>query len=157
MSCSKCGRNVKITAYATFRTRKGEVRRRGICKDCRNKYARDNFKRLQVWRKNYNIKNRTAKRERDYQRKVEARAITDSIKASTPCTDCHRFFPPICMDFDHLSGKNKSIASMVSQGYKIELILEEIKLCDVVCACCHRVRTAKRKQNLAPTRTKETT
>ncbi len=54
------------------------------------------------------------------------------------------------MDFDHLGAKTKSVAMMVAQSYKLELILEEIKKCEVVCACCHRIRTERRKQNFAP-------
>lgn len=82
------------------------------------------------------------------------KAVIDAIKAKTPCRDCKRRFPPVAMDFDHRFGKNRSIANMVSGAYRIDLILEEIKLCDLVCACCHRIRTAARKQNFAPVKTR---
>ena len=148
MACSKCRKNIPTEAFATFRTRKGEVRRRGICKDCRGKYAIENFNKLQIWRKNYNVNNKTKKRIHDFKRRMQIKVIIDKIKESTPCKDCGRFLPSVAMDFDHIKGKNKSIARMVSGAYRIELILEEIKLCDVVCACCHRIRTTKRRDNL---------
>ena len=35
MKCRQCGKDTEIKAFATFRNRKGEVRRRGVCIDCR--------------------------------------------------------------------------------------------------------------------------
>lgn len=128
------------------------MRRRGICKSCRGQYALDNFERLQKWRRQYNAKNRTAKRERDQQVKAQAKSYIDNIKAMTPCKDCGHRFPPVAMDFDHIGPKNGNVARMVSGGYKLELIKAEIEKCELVCACCHRVRTATRKQGLAPQR-----
>lgn len=154
MRCSECQRVVPTKAFATFRTRKGEIRRRGICKECRGKYAKQNFERLKRWRKNYNVKNRTKKAIQSFERRMAIRVVLDKIKSQTPCADCHKKFPPVAMDFDHCRGKNRSISSMAAAGYKIELIFEEIKLCELVCACCHRVRTAIRKQNHAPTHAK---
>jgi len=59
---------------------------------------------------------------------------------SAPCLDCLGLFPPCCMDFDHVRGpKAKGIGEMLT--YSKEIILAEIAKCDLVCACCHRVRT----------------
>lgn len=155
MKCSKCLRQTKTEAFATFRTRSGEVRRRGICKECRGKYALENFSRLQVWRKNYNIKNRSYKRERDQRRRMYLKTMIDQIKAETPCADCGIKFPPVAMDFDHCKGlgKNKNVSGFVSGAYNLNLVLREIEMCEVVCACCHRIRTAARKENHAPRKT----
>jgi len=79
--------------------------------------------------------------------KLLSKNVIDKIKSDAKCADCKMNFPSVAMDFDHVNGKNKNIACMVSQGYKLDLILEEIKLCEIVCACCHRVRTQERKQN----------
>jgi hypothetical protein len=45
-----------------------------------------------------------------------------------------------CLVFHHRNPKEKNftIAKMVSGKMKKELILEEIKKCDVLCANCHR-------------------
>lgn len=150
MICSNCKNITEECAFSTFRTRKGEIRRRGICKCCRGKYAIENFKRLKEWRKAYNAKNKESRISRSSERRLEAKKIINKIKSKTPCFDCGKKFPPVAMDFDHCKGKNKGISSMVSQGYKIDLILEEIKLCQIVCACCHRIRTANRKDNQSP-------
>lgn len=155
MICKKCGKVTDDRCFGTYKARNGEMRRRGVCKDCRGQYCIENFEARQAWRKTYNAKNRSVKRQRDFDRRQSTKAVIDKIKAETPCADCKRFFPPVAMDFDHVHGKNRGIAGMVSAAYKLELILEEIKLCDIVCACCHRVRTAKRKENHSQARAAE--
>lgn len=145
--CSKCKRLTPLIAFATFRTRKGELRRRGVCRACRDEYAHENFDRLQQWRKNYNVNNRTKRVARLYEMRAKARAYVDTFKTK-PCADCTRTFPPVAMDLDHVRGaKSRSVSSLVGGGYRMELIEQELAKCDVVCACCHRIRTAKRKEN----------
>jgi len=66
---------------------------------------------------------------------------------SNPCRDCGRTFPVVCMDFDHRDGSVKlyNVGSMVAHHYNRGLIEEEIAKCDLVCANCHRIRTAERR------------
>ena len=56
------------------------------------------------------------------------------------CTICRE--PYACrygFHFDHLNmfDKNESISSMINKGYDISEIIEEIKLCQLVCSGCH--------------------
>lgn len=149
MKCTKCDQETEEKAFATFRDRNGILRRRGICKICRGQYALDNFEKLQEWRKNYNAANRTKRALGRSAIRAKTKAYIDSVKAA-PCTDCRQSFPPVCMDFDHTgSSKIKSIARMYSSGYNLRLIQEEIAKCELVCANCHRIRTANRRENLA--------
>lgn len=61
-----------------------------------------------------------------------------------PCLDCGRRFPPFCMEFDHVKeGKRHNIGEMTS--WAIKTVLVEIEKCELVCANCHRVRTALRR------------
>jgi hypothetical protein len=77
------------------------------------------------------------------QRKGSQAAFIETLK-SQPCSDCGRVLPVVAMDFDHVRGiKRRPIANMVGQ-YSREQIELEIAKCDLVCACCHRVRTRKR-------------
>lgn len=73
----------------------------------------------------------------------ESHEIIRMAKA-VPCTDCQRMFPTVCMDFDHRPecGKTENVAMLKSR--KKEILLAEIAKCDVVCACCHRLRTQRR-------------
>ncbi len=151
MNCSKCGQEKQEKAFATFRTRKGELRRRGVCWKCRGQYAEENFERLQGWRHDFNKKNKTKRYDRVKRLKFEAKAYVDDIKANNPCVDCGEKFHPVAMDFDHpRGGKTMGVAQLVGSGYKLNLIKAEIAKCELVCACCHRVRTWKRGENLAP-------
>lgn len=49
------------------------------------------------------------------------------------------------LDFDHLDPKLKSfsIARAINESYSWDKILEEIKKCRILCANCHRIRTAE--------------
>jgi hypothetical protein len=49
------------------------------------------------------------------------------------------------LDFDHLDPKLKSfgIARAINASYSWEKIQEEIKKCRILCANCHRIRTAE--------------
>lgn len=59
-----------------------------------------------------------------------------------PCTDCGEV-DPVVLEFDHLRDKEYGISQMISFA-SINSILEEIDKCEVVCANCHKRRTAKR-------------
>lgn len=70
-----------------------------------------------------------------------------------PCTDCGEP-DPVVLDFDHLPGFEKRFAISRAVGASTrswKSILAEIAKCEVVCANCHRRRTAARggfrKQN----------
>lgn len=60
-----------------------------------------------------------------------------------PCVDCGETHTA-CLEFDHIKeGKTKNLSSMVQEGYSLERIIQEISLCEVRCANCHRKRTAQ--------------
>lgn len=78
-------------------------------------------------------------------RKLKVRAWLKDLKESTPCADCMGQFPSECMDFDHRdpSKKVRGVAAMIGAAQNLETIKAEIAKCDLVCANCHRIRTAK--------------
>lgn len=67
---------------------------------------------------------------------------------TAPCYDCGLTFPPECMQFDHRPGEIKlgNVSSMIRSKNAIT-IAEEIKKCDLVCANCHAIRTARRARD----------
>lgn len=71
-------------------------------------------------------------------------AILRDYKASKGCADCGEN-DPIVLDFDHLdrSTKKYQLGDVTRIGWSIERMMEEIAKCEVVCANCHRRRTAK--------------
>lgn len=95
----------------------------------RKKWHRDNNKRMTYGPTG------TKKLRRDW-----LKALKDH-----PCMDCQGRFPPECMDFDHRdrSTKRFNIAAIVATARSKAVVLTEIAKCDLVCANCHRIRTAK--------------
>jgi hypothetical protein len=59
-----------------------------------------------------------------------------------PCVDCGES-DPLVLEFDHLGHKNFGIAAGLANR-NWQAVLDEIAACDVVCANCHRRRTAVR-------------
>lgn len=68
-----------------------------------------------------------------------------SLLKNKPCLDCHVLYPICCMDFDHISDKKCSIARMISGGFNMTVLKEEIAKCELVCSNCHRIRTYLRR------------
>lgn len=62
-----------------------------------------------------------------------------------PCTDCGEG-DPLVLEFDHVGEGNKitDISRMVSGGWSVPVIKDEIEKCEVCCANCHRRRTLTR-------------
>lgn len=80
------------------------------------------------------------KRHRDKKRdRIQA------VKLERGCQDCGYNTHPAALDFDHVRGdKSAGLAHMWSSTW--DKIAEEIEKCEVVCANCHRVRTANRRK-----------
>jgi hypothetical protein len=87
-------------------------------------------------------RNRGNRIEQQRRRARTAREMIQKIKAG-PCKDCGGTFHHAAMDFDHVIGEKKfEVSKMVLRS--LQSILDEIAKCDLVCACCHRVRTYRR-------------
>lgn len=80
------------------------------------------------------------------------RAEVATLKESNPCTDCGGFFLAVSMDYDHVAAdKDRDVSKLVHYASMTQ-ILAEIAKCELVCANCHRVRTAARKLTFNPER-----
>lgn len=82
----------------------------------------------------------------DAERKIE---LIHQHKLSLGCADCGYNKHPAALEFDHRPGEKKlfNIGEKVG-SYAIERIWAEIAKCDVVCANCHAIRTAERRQRV---------
>lgn len=81
-----------------------------------------------------------ARRERVKQENVE---FICYLKEQTPCADCDRYYPAVCMDFDHTADdKLGNVSNM--RTWSRATLMTEIDKCEIVCACCHRLRTQAR-------------
>jgi hypothetical protein len=104
----------------------------GWCRSCFAAYfrARGDLHRSQ---------SSAAKRSRT--RAVQAYVLRYLIEH--PCVDCGQD-DPVILEFDHVGEKTATIARLVSDGAKLDILAEEMSRCEVVCVNCHRRRTARR-------------
>lgn len=73
------------------------------------------------------------------------------FKRKGKCTDCGfigKDYPSV-LEFDHLRDKKFNISEYKYFTSGINKVKEEMGKCDLVCANCHRVRTAKRKLKMS--------
>lgn len=109
--------------------------------EARNAYAR------QYYAKNKDKHLALVRKNKIGKKKVFQEAIAEYKRQ--PCADCGNKFPPVCMDFDHLPEHQKlfNISTVTNgrSGWTLEDLLTEIAKCEVVCANCHRIRTANRR------------
>lgn len=142
----ECGRGQK-SSFVLYTDEHGNKRRNGVCVECRKEHVLSVTEAVKAKRVKYNVDNRTKKRTKDAFRRAEIKAFVDAYK-NKPCADCGNKFPSVAMDLDHVRGiKIRNVSGFVSGAYKLDLVKIELEKCDVVCACCHRVRTALRKEN----------
>lgn len=65
-----------------------------------------------------------------------------------PCISCGEG-DPIVLEFDHIDPETKhmSISHAIHSGVPLSTLQEEIEKCQVLCANCHRRRTAEQQQS----------
>jgi hypothetical protein len=108
--------------------------------------------RRRLEKKEYN-KERDVKRrlENPYYKSpkyIKYYSFIESVK-DVPCVDCHRKFPPECMDFDHIPERGEKLFN-ISRGTKHSWddMLAEIAKCEIICSNCHRTRTVTRSRSI---------
>ncbi len=121
-----------IKPLADFnRMTKSKDGRQGSCRDCNKAYHYANWDRHMAQIK--------ARRKR--QREAARAFIIDYLRRH-PCSDCGEA-DIVVLEFDHLRDKKQNVSYLVSNS-EIARIQREIDKCEVVCANCHRRRTARR-------------
>src|ERR1051326_1879448 len=134
-ACTSCSVEKDESAFA----KKGNGRR-SKCRACQSQYHKQWYGK--------NRRRRLAQVAKAHARwRNKRQSIIDELK-SRPCVDCNRTFPACAMDFDHVRGTKKfSISGSAHVGISIDRLFVEIAKCEIVCACCHRVRTHKRRRS----------
>lgn len=127
--CRKCGvtkpqLDFEKTKYG-YRTR---------CLECRRTYNRERGRKKE--RKEYVAAWQRRRSRENYQK------LWDYLKLH-PCVLCAEG-DPLVLDFDHVRGeKHRNISRLAHVGSSWALIEEELQKCQVLCANCHRRKTAK--------------
>ena len=136
--CPRCcpeGVELPASAFGPCRTRYDGLQSR--CRACyreaqREYHARGGKRRRASVREN-------TRRARERNRKL----ILEYLSRSA-CADCG-IADPIVLEFHHVGGKTLSVCLLVGRGYGRSRIVEELRQCLVLCANCHRIRTAKER------------
>jgi hypothetical protein len=131
--CGRCSQSKPIAEFAWHRKAKGQ--RDNYCRPCRAAYKQEHYA---AHRQRY-VAN-ASRRKRALI--AERTAFLIEFFRERPCVDCDET-DPLVLEFDHIGQKNFSI-SVGIRGHKWQSVLDEIERCEVVCANCHRRRTAIR-------------
>ena len=131
--CGRCGETKPITSFAWRRKARGQ--RDNYCARCRAAYKQEHYAQH---RERYVTQALARKRAVAAKRMVQLLEFLETH----PCVDCGER-DPLVLEFDHQRDKHFGIA----QGLRDRSwpsVVDEIAKCDVVCANCHRRRTARR-------------
>ena len=112
--------------------------------------------RVRASQRRYYETHREKKALIDEKRKATRYASTDKWKAGVAsawatwklevgCADCGYAEVPDALELDHLPGFEKSFPASAG-SHSLERLMEEAAKCEVVCANCHRIRTALRRR-----------
>lgn len=103
-------------------------------------------RRRAAYRERHRERIRVADAARLVRKRAENRAWLDAYKVEKGCADCGYNAHPRALDFDHIgTDKIADVGWLVHAVVSWTRILAEIAKCEVVCANCHRVRTADRE------------
>jgi hypothetical protein len=133
--CTKCGPPAQPIENFAIRNR-ARGTRQAMCKNCQNEYVRKHY---QMYRAKYIQKARLRNRE---QTRINGAFLIEYLSCR-PCVDCGET-DIVVLEFDHLRDKVADVSALSREGYSLEKVKREIDKCEVVCANCHRRRTAKR-------------
>jgi hypothetical protein len=103
---------------------------------------------------NYNrqwyLKNKARRVNLTYQSINRKKLKLQQYKLDRGCVDCGYKEHAEALDFDHLSDKTMNVSNVIHANMSWERIMKEVSKCEVVCANCHRVRTANRRKVIRP-------
>lgn len=132
--CSRC-QVAKDESEFNWR-RKERNQRDTYCRPCRAAYKAEHY-----------AANRTryisqAMARRQSLRLERNRFLVEYLR-DHPCMDCGED-DPVVLDFDHVRGEKLFMVSKGLTDRSFDALLAEMAKCEVVCANCHRRRTAHR-------------
>lgn len=116
-----------------------------VAEDNRKSALTSETEKQRQYRREYYKKNKDKMRENahKYSKTIVNRVM--DIKAKTPCKDCGRIFPAECMDFARSEKRSGLYVSELARYGDWEAVQQAIEDCDLLCACCHRIRLTKER------------
>ena len=131
--CSRCKESKPLDAFTPKGSRGG---RDSYCRPCRRACGQEHYNA----NKQRYIDQTRVRNDKYFRERV---VFLLEYFQTHPCTDCGET-DPVVLEFDHLRDKLFDIASGIHYRAWAK-VLAEIEKCEVVCANCHRRRTARRR------------
>lgn len=133
MCMKRCNRCQQEKLETEFNWRVTGITRHSYCRECGKSYTRADYQR-----KKTNYKNRSKTRRLEICKHIFTKLSNSS------CIECSESRIE-CLDFHHRDSSQKEfcIALAPNMGVSDERLESEIAKCDILCANCHRIRTAK--------------
>lgn len=136
-TCAKCKESKSIVDF--HRMKRGYGGRGTYCKSCRKELDHAIYR----GRSPQQDADRKARSTRNL---LENRKAVYEYLLSHPCVDCGEA-NPVVLEFDHIQGKKACISELVGRKSSVRRIHAEIEKCEVRCANCHRIITARRSNS----------
>ncbi len=129
--CPRCKENLPLASFANNKAKKDG--KASQCRECKKSLQADWYKK--------NTKTHKIKiRQNEFSYREENRLKIIEFLKLNPCVICGES-DPIVLEFDHLNNKKSAISSLMKRSWKT--IEKEMQKCQVLCANCHRRKTAK--------------
>ena len=125
--CSRCASYRPATDFNRF-----AAGRQWWCRGCFKRYYSEG-------RARHRNRNNALKT----QRVQEAQRLVYEHLRGRSCADCEEH-DPIVLEFDHVETKRAEVSVLVRRGLRAAALRAELDRCHIVCANCHRRRTASR-------------
>jgi len=135
--CSKCGLEKNIEQFPLRNNL--THRRQSYCVDCRKTYGASWYERNKEYQK-------ANARKHSIEYRAAAKEYVWNYLLTRHCIQCGES-NPVVLEFHHARGeKENDIAHLINQsGSSLNMLIAELKKCDVLCANCHRILTAKER------------
>lgn len=131
-TCATCKKEKDISEFTKNKSRKDGFNH--SCKSCKKTHQRNWYNKACGEQKK-----RVAKRNREVKTSL-IKTLFEYLKEH-PCVKCGEA-DTVVLEFDHLRDKTCEVSKLIARAYSWERILEEIAKCQVLCANCHRRKTA---------------
>ena len=109
--------------------------RHKLCRDCKKEYDRK-------YHANKSVEKKLRKNELQNIRRTKNRLWLYNYLLKNPCIICNEK-DPVVLDFDHIDKDKKEFGISENIGLSLEKIKKEVEKCQILCANCHRRRTAE--------------
>ena len=139
-TCTRCGMTKSVDQFPP--RRRGEPRLQSWCRACFAANTARYYREHRDVQKARLLRNTYARREQNRDRVI-------NYLSQQSCADCGEA-DIVTLQFHHLGNKKANVSALIAGGASWAKVEAEIAKCEVLCANCHRLRTAIAWPELIP-------